>query len=168
MGSEPLFVHRVSLGYGKSLSAVNETCLARVSVAFSLSVCQRASEVPSLLYLGGGSHLQTLQGVEQTNKQKFKVRQPQRAARSKRPNTPSDESKNNGCHTTNQEEYPSIHPTTETADSAQKTNPSPGGSRSVPKQIQCRAPTKHSRCPVSPPHLYHPKCPEHHPRLIPK
>ena len=29
----------------------------------------------------------------QTNKQKFKVRQPQRAARSKRPNTPSDGSK---------------------------------------------------------------------------
>ena len=35
------------------------------------------------------------------NKQKFKVRQPQRAARSKRPNTPSDGSKNNGIHTTN-------------------------------------------------------------------
>ena len=52
-----------------------------------------------------------------------------RAARSKRPNAPSDGSKNNGCHTTNQEEYPSIHPTTETANSAQKTNPSPGGSR---------------------------------------
>ena len=41
----------------------------------------------------------------QTNKQKFKVRQPQRAARSKRPNTPSDGSKNNGIHTTN-----TIHP----------------------------------------------------------
>ena len=65
---------------------------------------------------------------KQTNKN-FKVRQPQRAARSKRPNTPSDGSKNNGCHTTNQEEYPSIHPTTETANSAQKTNPSQGGSR---------------------------------------
>ena len=70
-----------------------------------------------------------LPGYKQTNKQKFKVRQPQRAARSKRPNTPSDGSKNNGCHTTNQEEYPSRHPTTETANSAQKTNPSPGGSR---------------------------------------
>ena len=45
-----------------------------------------------------------------TNKQKFKVRQPQRAARSKRPNTPSDGSKNNGIHTTKQEEYPSRHP----------------------------------------------------------
>ena len=31
--------------------------------------------------------------MKQTNKQKFKVRQPQRAARSKRPNTPSDGSK---------------------------------------------------------------------------
>ena len=47
----------------------------------------------------------------QTNKQTFKVRQPQRAARSKRPNTPSDGSKNNGFHTTNQEKYPSRHPT---------------------------------------------------------
>ena len=28
--------------------------------------------------------------------------------------------------------------------------------------------TNQARCPVSPPHLYHPKCPEHHPRLIPK
>ena len=50
----------------------------------------------------------------QHNKQKFKVRQPQRAARSKRPNTPSDGSKNNGIHTTKQEEYPSRHPTTDT------------------------------------------------------
>ena len=58
---------------------------------------------------------------EQTNKQKFKVRQPQRAARSKRPNTPSDGSKNNGIHTTKQEEYPSRHPTTDTA------NKSPAG-----------------------------------------
>ena len=48
--------------------------------------------------------------LDQTNKQKFKVRQPQRAARSKRPNTPSDGSKNNGIHTTKQEEYPSRHP----------------------------------------------------------
>ena len=44
-----------------------------------------------------------------TNKQKFKVRQPQRAAKSKRPNAPSDGSKNNGIHTTKQEEYPSRH-----------------------------------------------------------
>ena len=58
---------------------------------------------------------------KQTNKQKFKVRQPQRAARSKRPNTPSDGSKNNGIHTTKQEEYPSRHPTTDTA------NKSPAG-----------------------------------------
>ena len=34
-----------------------------------------------------------------TNKQTFKVRRPQRAARSKRPNTPSHGSKNNGFHT---------------------------------------------------------------------
>ena len=59
--------------------------------------------------------------ILQTNKQKFKVRQPQRAARSKRPNTPSDGSKNNGIHTTKQEEYPSRHPTTDTA------NKSPAG-----------------------------------------
>ena len=39
---------------------------------------------------------------KQTNKQTFKVRQPQRAARSKRPNTPSDGSKHNGFQTTNQ------------------------------------------------------------------
>ena len=58
---------------------------------------------------------------KQTNKQKFKVRQPQRAARSKRPNTPSDGSKNNGIHTTKQEEYPSRQPTTDTA------NKSPAG-----------------------------------------
>ena len=44
-----------------------------------------------------------------SNKQKFKVRQPQRAAKSKRPNAPSDGSKNNGIHTTKQEEYPSRH-----------------------------------------------------------
>ena len=39
---------------------------------------------------------------KQTNKQKCKVWQPQRAARSKRPNTPSDGSKHNGFQTTNQ------------------------------------------------------------------
>ena len=55
---------------------------------------------------------------KQTNKQKFKVRQPQRAAKSKRPNAPSDGSKNNGIHTTKQEEYPSRHPTTDTANSS--------------------------------------------------
>ena len=38
----------------------------------------------------------------QANKQTFKVWQPQRAARSKRPNTPSDGSKHNGFQTTNQ------------------------------------------------------------------
>ena len=59
--------------------------------------------------------------LNKQNKQKFKVRQPQRAARSKRPNTPSDGSKNNGIHTTKQEEYPSRHPTTDTA------NKSPAG-----------------------------------------
>ena len=26
--------------------------------------------------------------------------------------------------------------------------------------------TNQARCPVSPPHLYHPKCPEHHPRFV--
>ena len=52
-------------------------------------------------------------GCLKTNKQKFKVRQPQRAAKSKRPNAPSDGSKNNGIHTTKQEEYPNRHPTTD-------------------------------------------------------
>ena len=41
-----------------------------------------------------------LAGVQQ--QQTFKVWQPQRAARSKRPNTPSDGSKHNGFQTTNQ------------------------------------------------------------------
>ena len=48
-----------------------------------------------------GVHART---QDKKTKQKFKVRQPQRAARSKRPNTPSDGSKNNGIHTTKQEE----------------------------------------------------------------
>ena len=38
---------------------------------------------------------------EQQQQQTFKVWQPQRAARSKRPNTPSDGSKHNGFQTTN-------------------------------------------------------------------
>ena len=66
-------------------------------------------------------HLMDPKTMNKKNKQKFKVRQPQRAARSKRPNTPSDGSKNNGIHTTKQEEYPSRHPTTDTA------NKSPAG-----------------------------------------
>ena len=40
--------------------------------------------------------------VRQQQQQTFKVWQPQRAARSKRPNTPSDGSKHNGFQTTNQ------------------------------------------------------------------
>ena len=59
---------------------------------------------------------------KQTNKQKFKVRQPQRAAKSKRPNAPADGSKNNGIHTTKQEEYPSRHPTTDTANKQTNKN----------------------------------------------
>ena len=74
----------------------------------------QASNADILLYCIGDI-------MKQTNKQKFKVRQPQRAARSKRPNTPSDGAKNNGIHTTKQEEYPSRHPTTDTA------NKSPAG-----------------------------------------
>ena len=50
----------------------------------------------------GCHHLRIHINNKQTNKQTFKVWQPQRAARSKRPNTPSDGSKNNGIHTTNQ------------------------------------------------------------------
>ena len=41
-------------------------------------------------------------GSQQQQQQTFKVWQPQRAARSKRPNTPSDGSKHNGFQTTNQ------------------------------------------------------------------
>ena len=67
-----------------------------------------------------------------TNKQKFKVRQPQRAAKSKRPNAPSDGSKNNGIHTTKQEEYPSRHPTTDTTIHAPST-PNGGPVRSQRK-----------------------------------
>ena len=93
--------------------------------------------------------------TNKTNKQTFKVRQPQRAARSKRPNTPSDGSKNNGFHTTSQEKYPSIQPTNHQEDlSVSKSN-----------TIQS---TNQARCPVSPPHLYHPRCPAHQPRRIPK
>ena len=40
--------------------------------------------------------------VQQQQQQTYKVWQPQRAARSKRPNTPSDGSKHNGFQTTNQ------------------------------------------------------------------
>ena len=83
-----------------------------------------ASDTPGLRGLAAsGSCEAALPGGTGTkqNKQKFKVRQPQRAARSKRPNTPSDGSKNNGIHTTKQEEYPSRHPTTDTA------NKSPAG-----------------------------------------
>ena len=40
--------------------------------------------------------------MQQQQQQTFKVWQPQRAARSKRPNTPSDGSKHNGFQTTNQ------------------------------------------------------------------
>ena len=40
-----------------------------------------------------------------------------RPAMSKQPDTPSEVSKNNGCHTTNQLDDPSRHPTTETANS---------------------------------------------------
>ena len=68
--------------------------------------------------LRGPLHYRPSTNITKQNKQKFKVRQPQRAARSKRPNTPSDGSKNNGIHTTKQEEYPSRHPTTDTANSS--------------------------------------------------
>ena len=47
-----------------------------------------------------------------TPQQTFKVWQPQRAARSKRPNTPSDGSKHNGFQTTNQALYITLQPFT--------------------------------------------------------
>ena len=105
-----------------------------------------------------------LQPIVETlkNKQKFKVRQPQRAAKSKRPNAPADGSKNNGIHTTKQEEYPSRHPTTDTANSSTSRRLM-GVSKS--NTIQS---TNQAGGPVSPPHMYHPRRPAYQPRLIPK
>ena len=58
----------------------------------NLSVCAAAARAVMRV----AANRQLIPGdLLQTNKQKFKVRQPQRAARSKRPNTPSDGSKNN-------------------------------------------------------------------------
>ena len=106
-------------------------------------------------------------GDEQTNKQKFKVRQPQRAAKSKRPNAPSDGSKNNGIHTTKQEEYPSRHPTTDTANSSTSKQITSRRLIGVSKSNTIQS-TNQAGCPVSPPHMYHPRRPAHQPRLIPK
>ena len=104
---------------------------------------------------------------KQTNKQKFKVRQPQRAAKSKRPNAPSDGSKNNGIHTTKQEEYPSRHPTTDTANSSTRKQITSRRLMGVSKSNTIQS-TNQAGCPVSPPHMYHPRRPAHQPRLIPK
>ena len=104
---------------------------------------------------------------KQTNKQKFKVRQPQRAAKSKRPNAPSDGSKNNGIHTTKQEEYPSRHPTTDTANSSTSKQITSRRLIGVSKSNTIQS-TNQAGCPVSPPHMYHPRRPAHQPRLIPK
>ena len=103
-------------------------------------------------------------GNKQTNKQKFKVRQPQRAAKSKRPNAPSDGSKNNGIHTTKQEEYPSRHPTTDTANSSTSKQITSRRLIGVSKSNTIQS-TNQAGCPVSPPHMYHPRRPAHQPRL---
>ena len=100
-------------------------------------------------------------------KKKFKVRQPQRAAKSKRPNAPSDGSKNNGIHTTKQEEYPSRHPTTDTANSSTSKQITSRRLIGVSKSNTIQS-TNQAGCPVSPPHMYHPRRPAHQPRLIPK
>ena len=102
-----------------------------------------------------------------TNKQKFKVRQPQRAAKSKRPNAPSDGSKNNGIHTTKQEEYPSRHPTTDTANSSTSKQITSRRLIGVAKSNTIQS-TNQAGCPVSPPQMYHPRRRAHQPRLIPK
>ena len=104
---------------------------------------------------------------EQTNKQKFKVRQPQRAAKSKRPNAPADGSKNNGIHTTKQEEYPSRHPTTDTANSSTSKQSTSRRLMGVSKSNTIQS-TNQAGGPVSPPHMYHPRRPAYQPRLIPK
>ena len=90
----------------------------------------------------------------QTNKQKLKVRQPQRAAKSKRPNAPSDGSKNNGIHTTKQEEYPSRHPTTDTANSSTSKQITSRRLIGVSKSNTIQS-TNQAGGPVSPPHMYH-------------
>ena len=104
---------------------------------------------------------------KQTNIQKFKVRQPQRAAKSKRPNAPSDGSKNNGIHTTKQEEYPSRHPTTDKANSSTSKQITSRRLIGVSKSNTIQS-TNQAGGPVSPPHMYHPRRPAHQPRLIPK
>ena len=104
---------------------------------------------------------------EEQNKQKFKVRQPQRAAKSKRPNAPSDGSKNNGIHTTKQEDYPSRHPTTDTANSSTSKQITSRRLIGVAKSNTIQS-TSQAGCPVSPPQMYHPRRPAHQPRLIPK
>ena len=104
---------------------------------------------------------------KQTNKQKFKVRQPQRAAKSKRPNAPADGSKNNGIHTTKQEEYPSRHPTTDTANSSTSKQSTSRRLKGVSKSNTIQS-TNQAGGPVSPPHMYHPRRPAYQPRLIPK
>ena len=103
----------------------------------------------------------------QTNKQIFKVRQPQRAAKSKRPNAPADGSKNNGIHTTKQEEYPSRHPTTDTANSSTSKQSTSRRLMGVSKSNTIQS-TNQAGGPVSPPHMYHPRRPAYQPRLIPK
>ena len=105
--------------------------------------------------------------IKEQNKQKFKVRQPQRAAKSKGPNAPSDGSKNNGIHTTKQEEYPSRHPTTDTANSSTSKQSTSRRLMSVSKSNTIQS-TNQAGCPISPPHMYHPRRPAYQPRLIPK
>ena len=102
-----------------------------------------------------------------TNKQKFKVRQPQRAAKSKRPSAPSDGSKNNGIHTTKQEEDPSRHPTTDTANRSTSKQSTSRRLMGVSKSNTIQS-TNQAGCPVRPPHMYHPRRPAYQPRLIPK
>ena len=131
----------------------------------SISMAQKTNYQMSKRGAGGGSATQ--QTNKQTNKQKFKVRQPQRAAKSKRPNAPSDGSKNNGIHTTKQEEYPNRHPTTDTANSSTSKQINSGRLIGVAKANTIQS-TNQAGCPVSPPQMYHPRRPAHQPRLIPK
>ena len=89
-----------------------------VGVMLGCCTAQRAVQWSLLTNKPGWSHAWVLHGpegsavvspntrshssIQQQQQQTFKVWQPQRAARSKRPNTPSDGSKHNGFQTTNQ------------------------------------------------------------------
>ena len=90
------------------MSSVSLNSLVYLQHTYRIGPCPWSLLSPaSCLHCCSSSHRQgsldrqpwmLVQVVKQTNKQKFKVRQPQRAAKSKRPNAPADGSKNNGIN----------------------------------------------------------------------